>query len=490
MQNYETILIALTFLGWTIYCLGYQNNRRIFKFYTVVSIIFLSMHLFLEGWRWQMSLIYLLLPLSLILYHRQSPQSKLLKFMGVSAGTLVTVITVLVCYFVPVFKLPIPAGTYAIGTFSYTSVDEARKEEYAEQGNRKLYTQVWYPAQINNENYTQRTMWEEIYKGELDWISLFSSHLRLVDTHAFVNAPIVKDQQFPVVIFNHGLYLPAEQNTVLAEHLVSHGFIVISIAHPYETLKVHVDTNTSVIATGQLAKSIAFSKEQVDIGETAFYEIENQHLIATLFALHDQWDLELNEQNQRNLIASVLTGEFTAAKFSHFDVEVITNILRFLSARNNSIQRWVDDIDFIVNNLSNTLFPVAGFSSMMNLDQMSVMGMSRGGAAASEYCRTRTRCKASINLDGFQYGKHWREPITVPFLVMYSTDNVKMNHFSYKNASNMKTHLVKDSSHADFSDLTLIFPLIHYGDTGKMPDAKQIYSEVNNTILNFLKANN
>ncbi|NRA59767.1 MAG: hypothetical protein HRU25_02420 [Psychrobium sp.] len=45
------------------------------------------------------------------------------------------------------------------------------------------------------------------------------------------------DDKFPVLIFNHGLYLVAEQNTILMEHLASHGYVIFSIAHPYPVLR-------------------------------------------------------------------------------------------------------------------------------------------------------------------------------------------------------------------------------------------------------------
>jgi hypothetical protein len=60
-------------------------------------------------------------------------------------------------------------------------------------------------------------------------------HLGNLATHAARGAPMAEGQptRFPVLLFSHGRCGFRQHNTVLAEELVSHGFIVVAIDHPH-----------------------------------------------------------------------------------------------------------------------------------------------------------------------------------------------------------------------------------------------------------------
>ncbi|TLN00012.1 carboxylic ester hydrolase, partial [bacterium] len=60
------------------------------------------------------------------------------------------------------------------------------------------------------------------------------SHFQYVKTNAVPDAPVAKsDTPFPVLIFSHGRGGFRTHNTLQVEELVSHGYIVATIDHPY-----------------------------------------------------------------------------------------------------------------------------------------------------------------------------------------------------------------------------------------------------------------
>jgi predicted dienelactone hydrolase len=85
--------------------------------------------------------------------------------------------------------------------------------------------QIWYPAECAGPLQAYRTFAETSFKTQ---------HLALVRTHAARNVPVVKGtERFPVLIFTPSWNGRRNHNTVQAEELASHGFVVVGIDHPY-----------------------------------------------------------------------------------------------------------------------------------------------------------------------------------------------------------------------------------------------------------------
>jgi len=146
----------------------------------------------------------------------------------------------------------------------------------------------------------------------------------------------------------------------------------------------------------------------------------------------------------------------------------------------------VKDIQFVANKVAFVEAPIDDFLTSLDMEGFGVFGMSRGGAASAEFCKIDNRCSAGGNMDGFQYGKHWDTPINAPFLMMYSVENTGMNDFAYLPARDQFWDFtVKETMHADFTDLVLIMPLIHYLEMGSKVDAMRINEIINNVQLSF-----
>jgi dienelactone hydrolase len=85
--------------------------------------------------------------------------------------------------------------------------------------------QVWYPTQEKGPGKPYRA------GNEVSWSK---QHLALVATHAVEGASLASDQdRFPLLIFEPSWTGRRNQNTVQAEELASHGYLVVGIEHPY-----------------------------------------------------------------------------------------------------------------------------------------------------------------------------------------------------------------------------------------------------------------
>lgn len=86
-----------------------------------------------------------------------------------------------------------PTGSYAVETVIYTYTDDSRVETYTDDfENRKVTVQFWYPSDIEGK--------------------------------------------YPLVVFSHGSFGTVTSNVSLFTDLASHGYVVGSISHPYQSL--------------------------------------------------------------------------------------------------------------------------------------------------------------------------------------------------------------------------------------------------------------
>ena len=159
--------------------------------------------------------------------------------MGVAVG----VILVTIYYILPVLKpFPMPTGPYIIGTQRAWIVDKNRNDPYSENGGPRIIRACfWYPASSENETsypylggmmpHFQR-LYAQLYSIP-EWINRIL--WRGIMTHAYSDAELSPARQkYPVVIFSHGLLgLPSEMYVSLIENIVSHGYIVVALDHPY-----------------------------------------------------------------------------------------------------------------------------------------------------------------------------------------------------------------------------------------------------------------
>jgi len=397
--------------------------QRRFRPLALIASGVLVVHLFVEGYRWQMiplyALTFLLMALAVISWMRypstQSNQNKsngIQAFFAVTGCVLVIIAAALPAVF-PIPNLPQPTGPYPIGVFSTMLVDNSRKELYS--GNpdepRRIMIQVWYPAAPAAD--AKVGVWMEnvevigpsISKW-LDFPPFFLDHVKYGRSHSYPNAPLLPGQnKFPVITFSHGWNGVRVQSTFLMEELASQGYVVVSIDHTYGARMV-------VFPDGTIAEN-------------------NPNALPT---------------NQ--------------------PLEIL------VPAAQKLVNQWAGDIGFTLDTLTawNQNDPTGRFTNRLDLEKVGVSGHSTGGGAAIEFCGRDPRCKAGVGLDPYLTpvsdqvldGK-----LSQPFLLLFSEvfpteRNTMLLGRLMKNAQAAREISIMGTAHYDFSDLPLLTPLAPY----------------------------
>ena len=131
-------------------------------------------------------------------------------------------------------ELPKPPGKFSIGRKFFYWIDESRAETITDDAGdkRKLFVQIWYPAKSGGKKTAEYYPNLEELRGKDENIDI----LRAVKIHAVQNAKIAKSKtRFPVIIFSPGLGSSPFSYTAIIENLVSRGYVVAAINHPYDT---------------------------------------------------------------------------------------------------------------------------------------------------------------------------------------------------------------------------------------------------------------
>jgi hypothetical protein len=397
------------------------------------------LQLVVEGYRWQMIPAYLLAVSGCLRTRkaagyatRDSRRRKLVRLAGGAAGMTAWAATLLLALGNPVFQDPTPTGGYSVGTTRLYFSDVSRRDAFAPNPgtSRELLVVAWYPADVTPAVQVEH-FWPDAGTSVPMLAKVvhlppfnFAQHLRLVQSHSHPNAPVARARpQYPVLIFSHGYASTPWQNTVQMEELASHGFVVFSIGHTYESA------------------AIAFPDGR----------------IASL--------------NQARMEAS--TGDRSNLK------EFVTE----------SLGVWVADTRYIVDEVAKIdAEPGTRFGHRLDLTRLGVFGMSLGGAAAGEFCAGDRRCKAGMNMDGFQHGDLGTHPLTVPFLYFASGEGPHENDAIYAGSrGDFYTVQVRNAKHYNFSDANLVLPILKYVGVLGSIDSQEMEKILNAYTLAFFE---
>ncbi len=336
-----------------------------------------------------------------------------------------------------VVKLPQPTGPYQIGTTYFALVDETRSEVFTDdpRDHRELLVRCWYPAQpvagVKPEPFWGRDT-REVGQSLAEYLRLPKGafdDLALVQSHAYTDAVIAKsNSSFPVLVFSHG-YIPGflSQNTTQMEELASHGYVVFSIGHTYETV-------ANIFPDGRV---VPFSQ--------------------TRFLTFAQGARKANE----------LVTKYTAATGPVEKDTLIKQIVAAWPVLDESLRIWAADVRFVLDEIErmNSGKRKSIFARKLDLKRVGIFGMSFGGATAGQVCVTDKRCRAGINLDGLQSGELIDHPMERPFMFMQSEGAGNINRLFFERAKNDAYYVVvKGTRHFNYSDFSLFSP--EYQKTG------------------------
>lgn len=317
----------------------------------LISLV-VGCHTTLEGWRWQMAPVYVL-TLVLIAYECVH------WLLGYQAPSIVsvavvfgTVAAILGCVVMPVFRLPMPTGPHAIGTETHQIVDEGRRELFSDDpaASRELVIQIWYPAMpVNGRTLPYRDRRIATFK---------SSHFRLVETHAVPGArPYASSERFPVLLYTPSWSGTRSECTIQIEEMVSHGYVVVAIDHPY---------CSSVVA------------------------FPDGRIVRRAF--------EGNE-----------------------DYSSDASVANFIRVADEQVRLRAKDARFVIDTLErlNLGDPVGLLTGKLAMDRVGIFGFSLGGGTAAQACLIDSRFGAGADLGGMIAGDVTTKEIPVPFLFMF-----------------------------------------------------------------------
>ncbi|MFD6096923.1 alpha/beta hydrolase family protein [Nocardiopsis flavescens] len=180
---------------------------------------------------------------------------------------------------IPVPVFPEPSGPHPVGAVTVQWEDPDREETWTEDpsDHRVVVARVWYPAAPDTAGEPALYLGRD--PAEADAVARglaagFGVPEVVLTDAAAADARAVPDARpapgpHPVVLFSPGLGGVRTQNTVWAEGLASHGYVVAALDHPYDSAVVVLDDGTEVHgaleATGDPVEDDLLAREWADI---------------------------------------------------------------------------------------------------------------------------------------------------------------------------------------------------------------------------------
>lgn len=401
------------------------------------AVFFSIVNLLLNGFRMQMTPVYLLAGLLLIMEIIRKliglPKGKkIIKLPLIVLLALTLIIAIALPVLLPVVRMPEPGGSYHVGTMYMSFTDASRKGIFtAADQSREIAVQVWYPSDdVTGKkvlNFAVNSKISSYMAERLNLPNLFDQ-LTKVKTHSYLDATLSdKESSYPVILFSSGYGSFVGQNTVQMEELASNGYIVFSVSHPYEDF-------ASIYPDGEV---LHFSVSQVS-----------------------------RFQKELTSVSKSYTGDKGSVAFERYAI-------KNCKIAYESVQIWSDDTSFIADELDklNQGEISSIFKNKLDTKNMGVFGHSFGGATAGQTCLKDDRFKAFINMDGTAFGDNINQVISQPFMIMNSDSDKELIKAGYSSKqTNYTVVTINGAKHADFMDFTVLLPSFRYlgmlGDIG------------------------
>lgn len=266
----------------------------------------------------------------------------------------------------------------------------------------------------------------------------------------------------PLVIFSHGAFGYYQSNTSTYMELASHGYVVVSLDHPYHSFFTKDTSGKSVTVDPEFFKT-ALSVGGSDVPESEIYDITSEWMRLRTADMNFVID-ELKKAGSDNSLSA-------AWFFDNKDKDILMSVLK-----------------------------------AADFDEIGLMGHSLGGAAAVTVGR-RADISAVIDIDGTMLGEETgvedgvvqinEEPYETPLLAIDNEEHhqsqvdAARNSYAYANNVVLKNAVCgyetyfKNAGHMNFTDLPLISPaLANMLGTGSV-DSGECIDTMNSIILRF-----
>lgn len=415
------------------------NKSKIFGLLTIVLIM---VSIVSGKSRWQLYPLYLLGAIYFILvlfnYFKVLALSPLFTKWIIGTGFFLIGISIILLLVFPKEKLPLPSGSFQVGTRFFELEDSSRNEVYSNNKNdkRKLKYGVWYPADKIKGYKKSKWIQDGLaltrqLASSMHMLPFMLDHTAEISSNSYLGPPISKSaDKYPLVIISHGWKGFRELHTDFAEELASNGFIAVSIDHTYGSQAVKFED-----------ESLAYLNEDAlsSIGNPSKYASDSNILVTTY-------------------------GE---------DVASVLDDLERLNKNNPD------------------------FKSKLDLDAIGVVGHSTGGGGDVFISIKDKRIKALLGLDAWVNpipADILKEGLQINSLFLRSEqwskgpNNIALD-ILLNNSKNANLIEMNKTNHVDFTMAYMYSPLSKYvGFTGELGGRKssEIQREI---ILSFFDKN-
>jgi dienelactone hydrolase len=412
------LVVTLVFeLAIAVYSIATKQSRSKIKSWTRI-VIFIGFMMLIFGkvvvldftWGLFTGLLFILAFKEMVtLLRKQTHSSRykafstIWKFLLLALIEVVTLVPVLLF---PQHRMPQVTGPYAVATATYSYVDKNRIEEFTDQDdNRFVNVEFWYPEQA--------------------------------------------DGTYPLLVFSHGAFGIKTSNTSTFKELASHGYVVVSIDHPYHSFYTVSEDGKVVTANPEYMQEVSNSNK------------EGVYSLGEYFELTQKW-----------------------------------------------MKLRTDDMDFVINTiLEQAVQKKDSVYERIDTRKIGVFGHSMGGAASVALSRERDDIDAVVNIDApffseLVYDKVTneltakREAYTIPLLNVYSDDvwiqldsisTYIANRISNENFIGAYNVHFKGAKHLSLTDLPLFSPILAYLLQDGKADIDKYYAieTQNELILRF-----
>jgi predicted dienelactone hydrolase len=337
------------------------------------------------------------------------------------------------------FELPPPTGPSPIGTTRWVVTDTARRETFVSSGEpRQVPVVAWYPAAtplrgasapyLREGSVEAQAFSRLFFRGQASGFDGLSG----VRTHAAVDAPLAaRPARLPLLLFSHGYTGVPSAHTALLEDLASHGFVVLSVVHPYEATGTTLDGGHEV--------------SMLDAAGTMRQPIRD---------VFGEWGTE-----------DAAMASVTAAGTEQEQRRLLRGYLDTLTNTTQVVDRWVADARAVLDHLPalDPATPAGRLARRVEASRVGAVGHSMGGVTAGQFCLEDQRCRAAANLDGIpQYGSMFDRRLGRPFLMVYSArpGRTGASDAIYRPAAAPYIRAdVSGTLHLDFTDMAFWTPL-------------------------------
>ncbi len=316
-------------------------------------------------------------------------------------------------------QLPKPSGKYLVGIDYLSFTDKSRKELFdnSDLSYREITVKIWYPTDKKGE-----------FARYLENAQLIIENFNFPETYrnllsnSFKGVPVSNaEKTFPVLIFSHGWGEHFSQNTILMEELASHGYIVFSIGHHYESKFSFYPDGRMITMDNTSERFIRIMNEQQNPEAIEVYR-----------------EMFQTDTDSERVLIFVKTSN------------LMPTLLK------ESPNYWAEDIKFLINELDDVNKTNEILKNKLDLNRIGVLGMSMGGIAANEVCIENSMVKAGVNIDGGIYGSTIDTLINTPFMFINSQRYFGYgNLFVSKSGKDCYSITVRNSDHYNFTDYAL-----------------------------------